>query len=189
MDYVICNGELYHHGTKGMKWGVRRYQNKDGSLTPAGKKRYNKELQKLKDRETAIKGMEKAKARTDKLNAKKAELDAREKALRSNGTKKSTTQQKPTSETKQVTVKSVKNMSDDELRRVVNRLNLEQQYRNLNPEKVSTGKKFVNSMLDKVLIPAASEVGKNVAKAALTKAATNLTGLELGDKKKDDKKK
>ena len=31
--------ELYHHGVKGMKWGVRRYQNKDGSLTPAGKKR------------------------------------------------------------------------------------------------------------------------------------------------------
>lgn len=32
--------ELYHWGIKGMKWGVRRYQNSDGSLTPAGKKRY-----------------------------------------------------------------------------------------------------------------------------------------------------
>lgn len=32
--------ELYHHGVKGQKWGVRRFQNKDGSLTPAGKKRY-----------------------------------------------------------------------------------------------------------------------------------------------------
>lgn len=32
--------ELYHHGILGQKWGVRRYQNKDGSLTPAGKKRY-----------------------------------------------------------------------------------------------------------------------------------------------------
>lgn len=31
--------ELQHHGIKGMKWGVRRYQNEDGSLTPAGKKR------------------------------------------------------------------------------------------------------------------------------------------------------
>lgn len=31
--------ELYHHGIKGMKWGVRRYQNKDGSLTSAGKRR------------------------------------------------------------------------------------------------------------------------------------------------------
>lgn len=34
--------ELYHHGVKGMKWGVRRYQNKDGSLTPAGKARSQK---------------------------------------------------------------------------------------------------------------------------------------------------
>lgn len=32
--------ELYHHGIKGMKWGIRRFQNKDGSLTKAGKKRY-----------------------------------------------------------------------------------------------------------------------------------------------------
>lgn len=37
---------LAHHGVKGMKWGVRRYQNKDGSLTPAGKKRASKEYKK-----------------------------------------------------------------------------------------------------------------------------------------------
>lgn len=36
-----CNTEIYHHGIKGQKWGVRRYQYADGSLTPAGQKRYN----------------------------------------------------------------------------------------------------------------------------------------------------
>lgn len=50
-EYILTtNGELYHWGVKGMKWGVRRYQNKDGSLTAAGKKRRAKleaELDKL----------------------------------------------------------------------------------------------------------------------------------------------
>ena len=32
--------ELYHHGIKGQRWGVRRFQNEDGSLTPEGMERY-----------------------------------------------------------------------------------------------------------------------------------------------------
>ena len=36
----LYNRELYHAGIKGQRWGVRRFQNKDGSLTPEGKKRY-----------------------------------------------------------------------------------------------------------------------------------------------------
>lgn len=40
--YVILNDELAHHGIKGQRWGVRRFQNTDGSLKPAGAKRYSK---------------------------------------------------------------------------------------------------------------------------------------------------
>lgn len=49
------NNELIHYGTKGMKWGVRRYQNKDGTLTSAGKKRkrasYASEAREMTDQE------------------------------------------------------------------------------------------------------------------------------------------
>ena len=44
MNYYVgaiqCSSELYHHGIKGQKWGVRRFQNEDGSLTGAGERRY-----------------------------------------------------------------------------------------------------------------------------------------------------
>lgn len=41
--YTDNDFRLYHHGILGQKWGIRRYQNSDGSLTPAGKKRYSVE--------------------------------------------------------------------------------------------------------------------------------------------------
>ena len=42
--YIVTrsNDELQHHGIKGQKWGIRRFQNKDGSLTPRGRQRYEK---------------------------------------------------------------------------------------------------------------------------------------------------
>lgn len=71
--------------------------------------------------------------------------------------------------------RSVSDLSDDELRRVVQRLQLEQQYRNLNPQKVSVGQRFAKKVLNDVIVPAATEVGKNVVREALTNASKSLT--------------
>lgn len=46
-DEILAQTTLQHHGIMGQKWGVRRYQNKDGTLTEAGKKRYLTEFGEL----------------------------------------------------------------------------------------------------------------------------------------------
>lgn len=51
MNYYEYENYLAHYGVKGMKWGVRRYQKKDGTLTSAGKKRLVKDLKKEYNRE------------------------------------------------------------------------------------------------------------------------------------------
>lgn len=66
-EYVITyDGEIYHWGIKGMKWGVRRYQNPDGSLTPAGRKRLEKADYKW------------AKKKTDKITAQAKKASQKE---------------------------------------------------------------------------------------------------------------
>ena len=81
----ISENELYHHGIKGMKWGVRRYQNPDGSLTAAGRKRLEKKDQKWAKRNTDKITAKAKKASQKELNAYGNELLKLPGALKANG--------------------------------------------------------------------------------------------------------
>lgn len=71
------SGELYHWGIKGMRWGIRRYQNEDGSLTPEGRIRYGREMARLDK-----KAMKIAKKKSDlaiREERQKAKIEIRKK--------------------------------------------------------------------------------------------------------------
>lgn len=145
------NNELYHYGILGMKWGVRRYQKKDGTLTNAGKKKYNKEMKKLEAEEKRIKNKKRTQAKLEKLESKRKSVEALKK-----GSEKSKESQ-------------AKSLSDAELRDRVNRLQLEKQYNDLSPKHVSLGKAFTKRIIQNVVAPAAEEIGKQVVKSLMTK--------------------
>lgn len=141
---IYKSDELCHYGVQGMRWGIRRYQNKDGSLTPAGQKRRAKLEGKL-----------------EQLNGKKS--NSGEAAPRK---------------------KTVSEMTEDELRERTNRMRAEKDYydaaRNLaaaNPRKVSKGERFMNSLMNDVVAPAA----KNTGKAWLEKFMKDKLGLNEKD--------
>ena len=116
-----ADNELYHHGIKGMKWGVRR--------TPA-----------QLGHDTGGVDLQKAKKKVDAANTIVNET----RNINNNVSKK---QSKKVQKQKMAEVKS---MSDKELRERVNRLNMEQQYMRMSAEQMNVGRANVNSVLNNV---------------------------------------
>lgn len=115
------DNELYHHGIKGMKWGVRR--------TPA-----------QLGHDTGKIDLQKTKKKVDAANTIVNET----RNINNNVSKK---QSKKVQKQKMAEVKS---MSDKELRERVNRLNMEQQYMRMSAEQMNVGRANVNSVLNNV---------------------------------------
>lgn len=171
MEYEV----LKHHGIRGMRWGVRRYQNKDGSLTAKGKKRYASEMEKLNEREKTIKNKLRTKAKMDKLEAKRKAVEEQEALLK--GKKKASTEEpKVEASKKDAKPKTINDMSDQELQSVVLRLRNEKAFSELTSQepKVSKGKQFVDGMFEKAVLPAFEEVGKEILKRGLGKATEDI---------------
>lgn len=138
--------ELCHYGVLGMKWGKRRYQNKDGSLTNAGIKRYERD-----QRENA------GKKKGNKVSSADPDRWVREDMERSrrlvNETSGMVNNLKNANNTsiknKQKTKMDLSKMTDKEMRDRINREILERQYNDMfSPQKESKGREYVSKVLD-----------------------------------------
>lgn len=153
------NNELNHHGIKGQKWGRRRYQNQDGSLTPAGKQRYGSEDNFNKQYEKDIK----READGIKIYQKEAEQMSKD----TEGISRTLKESRLKAEKKAVEDNArdlASKMTDAELREVVNRLNMEERYTQVMRDRaiIDKGRTKTEKFLD-------------FSSAALSAAATGLT--------------
>lgn len=142
--------ELYHHGIKGMKWGVRRYQTKDGYLTDAGRKRYLRDAQENPDKY-------KKRGKNGQITKPDADRWVKEDLSRSRRLADETSQL--TNKLKTANDSSIRNkpktkmdlssMSDKEMREQINRALLERQYNDMfATQNVSRGREYASKVLE-----------------------------------------
>lgn len=128
-EVITVNNELKHYGVKGQKWGVRRYQNNDGSLTPEGRKRYGDDDD---DRSGGNSGGGNGNHKPNKTGKSKDSVETMVKGI--NTTKKgvddlaSNRVKQRESEGKRNYRHEATQLTDKELRDAVNRLNMEESY-------------------------------------------------------------
>ena len=131
----MTDNELYHSGILGMRWGIRRFQRKDGSLTAEGKKRYSdgKTGSSSKGKPKATLTVTKPKVKTEA--EKKAELEAKKKEILSSRSAKKI-------------YENAGLFSDQELAAAFNRLTTEKNIKALIPAEVSKGERIANKFIN-----------------------------------------
>lgn len=160
--YVIYSEELTHHGIKGQRWGIRRFQNRDGSLTADGKRRRSIG-ETVHDYRVSRKRKANLKKARETRAANKAAADERAKLIKAGKIKP-------------------KDMTDAELKARIERINLEKSYKEAikNNDNFELGSrfsdKFKTSLVDKMADNVGADLLSQVAKHLGAKGLNQILG-------------
>lgn len=178
--YYLYSDELYHHGTLGQKWGVRRYQNPDGSLTALGKLRYRtpenyqavlraeakakQSIEAAKNRKIVQREVAKIQKQYG-LDSRGVPIDrAKDRASKKveRAQRKAThdyeerlkkdeaVKQKKQKDMQEHRVRKLSEMSNEEIQAHIDRLRLEKTLKELSPQKKNKGKEFAEKLSSKI---------------------------------------
>ena len=213
MEYygIHYDSVIEHHGIKGQKWGVRRYQNPDGTLTPLGRKklgRLERRVSKLgntvkqsRSRYMTIAKKKKNGTATSKelreydklssalrkssknLKRVSSELDSKKKTLEESKPAQKSIDEVIKSGTKKEVLARGNEMTVAQLQESFQRLNLKAQIDKLDTDRVTKGEKFAKKLAKTA--GTISSIYDSVEKITKVTNAIGLTDIKLG-KKKDD---
>lgn len=148
---MYYNDQIWHWGVKGMKWGVRRYQNADGSLTDAGKRRYSTDVaanaKKKKDNRLPEESLNDPNrwVKEDRERTKRVVDSGSQMA----GNLKTLNDKSMRIQARRTPKMDLSKMTDQEMRERINRAMLEKQYDDMfNPKKVYSGREAVSDTLE-----------------------------------------
>lgn len=149
-DFKMNGFYLAHHGIKGQRWGIRRFQNEDGSLTNKGKARYL-------SNDTLSRATEVTKSTSETINAAKQLSQATQRI-----SKRKESSKQP----------DLSTMTNKDLQEAITRMNLEHQYQQLTQKEVTKGRQY----LDDILSITGSIVGITGGALSIALAINKLRG-------------